>query len=170
MRDNETMRWYHVVIVLLLAVIAWLAWMLYFQPQPAPLPKEIPHATSTIPAASKKPKVPAQPMSARVHVTDPGSGGSVGQTFTVAGEAPGPWFFEATFPIQVRDGDDDVIGHGSANAQGEWTTNKQVAFTASVHLDEPYSGPATLILLKDNPSGLPENDDSVSVPITIHNP
>ena len=30
-----------------------------------------------------------------------------------------------------------------------------------------YTGAATLVLKRDNPSGLPENDASVVVPITI---
>jgi len=30
-----------------------------------------------------------------------------------------------------------------------------------------YSGPATLVLKRDNPSGLPENDASISVPIEV---
>jgi len=30
-----------------------------------------------------------------------------------------------------------------------------------------YTGPATLILIRDNPSGLPEHDDSLPIPIVI---
>jgi len=41
-----------------------------------------------------------------------------------------------------------------------------VPFTAQVTVED-YSGPATLVLLKDNPSGLPENDDSVSFSVVI---
>ncbi|MBV9159311.1 MAG: hypothetical protein JO019_01805, partial [Candidatus Kaiserbacteria bacterium] len=45
-------------------------------------------------------------------------------------------------------------------------TTGQVTFTAQVSISG-YKGPATLVLSKDNPSGLPQNDDSVSIPITI---
>ena len=85
----------------------------------------------------------------------------------VAGLAPGPWFFEASFLMQVRDKEGNVIGRAVAQAQGEWMTEKQVTFTASMQTDATYHGEATLILLKNNPSGLPEHDDAVEIPIVV---
>ncbi len=85
----------------------------------------------------------------------------------VAGSAPGNWFFEASFPIQVRDKDNNKIAQGVAQAQGEWMTTEQVSFTSTITLSTPYSGPATLVLMRDNPSGLPENDDALEIPIVI---
>ena len=58
------------------------------------------------------------------------------------------------------------VGLGIAQAVGEWMTTDFVPFNAPV-IVENYTGPATLVLVKDNASGLPEFDDSVSFPIII---
>jgi hypothetical protein len=128
----------------------------------------IPNKT-TVPQTTNTGKVATstEPQNARVVVTSPMPGAIVAKTFSVTGSAPGPWFFEAVFPIQVRDKDGNVIGSGQAQAQGEWMTEADVPFTASMKIESTYAGRASLILSKDNPSGLPQNDDSVTVPIQI---
>jgi hypothetical protein len=122
-------------------------------PPPAPQPKST--------------KDPNQPLSAKVSVTAPVENATVSHAFTVSGKAPGPWFFEAQFPVQVRDPSGKVVGRATGKAKGDWMTTKLVAFEAIMQVDGNYHGPATLILMKDNPSGLPENDDSVTIPITV---
>jgi hypothetical protein len=107
------------------------------------------------------------PLSARVTVLFPKSGAVVGRTFAIAGSAPGGWYFESSFPIQVRDRDDNVIGRGIGKAQTDWMVDTLVAFKSSITLTNTYVGPANLILLRDNPSGLPENADLVTIPIIV---
>lgn len=102
-----------------------------------------------------------------VQVTAPRPGDEVGQTFTVEGQARGPWFFEASFAVFVESEAGEQIGGGIATAQGEWMTEEFVPFEAEISLDETYAGRAQLILEKQNASGLPENVDSVYFPITI---
>lgn len=47
-------------------------------------------------------------------------------------------------------------------------TNNYVPFTAKLTFEAPEGGGAgTLILRKDNPSGLPENDDEIEIPVTF---
>ena len=155
-------RLWWMIIFLLLAIIIVLAWLLFSTPAPsAPAPV----ATST-PAQTTAP-TPPEPLSARVRITSPKENAPVSHDFDVEGRAPGSWFFEAQFPIQVRDGEDNVLGRATGSAQGDWQTSNLVAFKATMHIDGSYHGPATLILMKDNPSGLPENDDSVEIPIVI---
>ncbi len=91
----------------------------------------------------------------------------VGKTFSVVGTARGAWFFEASFPIVVIDENKNEIASGIAQAQGEWMTENFVPFTSEILIPESFIGPATLILKKDNPSGMPENDASISFPVTI---
>ncbi|OGG55984.1 hypothetical protein A3D71_03810 [Candidatus Kaiserbacteria bacterium RIFCSPHIGHO2_02_FULL_55_20] len=146
------------IIILLFIVIVVLAWVLFAMPARV----EAPTATSTPPAATS-----TQPLSASVVVTSPKANSTVGNIFVVSGSAPGPWYFEASFPIKIVDKDNNFIGQGIAQAQGEWMTTDLVTFTATVTLDGTYSGPATVVLLRDNPSGMPENDDSVSIPVVI---
>ncbi len=107
-----------------------------------------------------------QPLSARVVLTSPKANAAVEKTFVVAGAAPGPWYFEASFPIKVLDKDGNVLVNTHADAQGDWMTTEQVTFTANITITN-YSGPATLVLMKDNPSGLPEHDDSIEIAIVI---
>ena len=157
-----TRTWLGVVVVLTLIVIA-LAWVLFANPAPVAAP-------TVTPSAEGEPLAevgdPSQPLHTRVLVTSPKSGASVGKTFTVTGKAPGNWFFEASFPIQVRDNENSKIGQPFAQAQSDWMTPELVPFTAPITVST-YSGPATLVLLRDNPSGLPENDDALEIPIVI---
>jgi len=104
--------------------------------------------------------------SENVKVSSPRPDATVSKTFTVTGEARGTWYFEASFPIFVIDANGSKVGQGIAQAVENWMTENFVPFTAQVTI-ENYSGPATLVFLKDNPSGLPENDDSVSFSVTV---
>ena len=95
------------------------------------------------------------------------AGVTVLREFSVFGQARGPWYFEASFPVEVVAEGGKVVAMGHAEAEGEWMTEEFVPFKAEVKLTEVYSGPATLILHKDNPSGDEERDASVEVPIFI---
>ena len=97
----------------------------------------------------------------------PFPGAVTGKDFSVVGKARGTWFFEASFPIEVLDTDGKFLAVGIAQAQGEWMTKEFVPFKADIKVPQSYIGKATLVLKKDNPSGLPEHDASISFPITI---
>ena len=82
--------------------------------------------------------------------------------------------FEASFPIQILDKDKNILATAIAQAEpdpttGEinWMTEDFVSFKAHIKLPENYIGPATIILNKDNPSGLSENEASASFLINI---
>lgn len=102
-----------------------------------------------------------------IAVQTPFPGAVVGKAFSVIGEARGTWFFEASFPIELLDKDGNSLAIAVAQAQGEWMTENFVPFRAEIQAPESYIGPATLILRKDNPTGLSEYDASVSFPITV---
>jgi hypothetical protein len=146
------------IIGVLCAVIVVLTWILFTTPAP-----EKNGGGNVAPSTSS---TSTGPLHERVVVNAPVLGETVGKTFTVTGEAPGNWYFEASFPVQVRDLDNNKVGQGIAQAQSDWMTTEQVSFKAAVTV-AGYSGSATLVLLRDNPSGLPENDDSLSIPIVI---
>ena len=97
----------------------------------------------------------------------PYPGAVVGKEFSVIGKARGTWFFEASFPVQVLGEDGELLAQAIAQAEGEWMTTEFVAFKADIKIPASYIGPATLILHKDNSSGLPEHDASISVPIVV---
>ncbi len=102
-----------------------------------------------------------------IKVELPFPGAVVGKEFSVVGQARGTWFFEASFPVEVLDKDGKSIAVGIAQAQSDWMTENFVPFKADIKVPQNYIGEATLVLKKDNPSGLPEHDASISFPITI---
>ncbi len=89
---------------------------------------------------------------------------------TITGKARGPWFFEASFPVTVVNWDGLIIGEGIATADGDWMTTEFVPFTATVSFTpdpDAYSNRGAIILKRDNPSGMPENDDALEVPVVF---
>lgn len=84
----------------------------------------------------------------------------------IRGAARGTWFFEASFPIKLIDTKGNVIAEGHAEATGDWMTEELVPYKAVLKFKtEAKSG--TLILEKDNPSGMPENDNQLKVPVKL---
>ena len=89
----------------------------------------------------------------------------ISSPLTITGQARGIWYFEASFPIKLLDGNGQEIAIAIAQAQGEWMTEEFVPFTAQITFTKPSTAKGTLILEKDNPSDLPANSDQLSVPI-----
>lgn len=88
----------------------------------------------------------------------------------VRGTARGYWFFEASAPVSVVDWDGRIIGEGYITADGEWMTEDFVPFTGTISYDLPadtYSTRGAIIFQKDNPSGLPENDRALEIPVEL---
>ena len=102
-----------------------------------------------------------------VQVTFPPSGAEVASPLIVRGEARGPWYFEASFPVRLVDAQGNVISSSIAEAQGEWMTEDFVPFTANLDFSVTAPTNAELVLVKDNPSGLPENDAEIRQPIVL---
>ncbi|HEU4966673.1 MAG TPA: hypothetical protein VFT53_04280 [Candidatus Saccharimonadales bacterium] len=48
---------------------------------------------------------------------------------------------------------------------GDWQTTQLAPFTATLTYGSARTGSGTLVLHNDNPSGLPEKADTVSVPV-----
>ncbi len=92
---------------------------------------------------------------------------TVGKEFNVLGKAKGVWFFEGSFPITVLDKDGKVLVDTFTTAKGEWMTENFVSFSSMVKIPKTYSGPATIIFKKDNPSGEAKLDASIAFPINI---
>ncbi len=97
----------------------------------------------------------------------PYPGAVTGKEFLVTGKARGTWYFEASFPVKVLDKNGKVLAQGPAQAQSDWMTTDFVNFKISIKVSDSYIGPATIVMSKDNPSGIPEKDASISFPITI---
>lgn len=112
----------------------------------------------------------------RIRVTYPLEGDSISSPLVVKGEARGQWYFEASFPVTVVNWDGLIIGEGYAEAQGGWMTTDYVPFIGTIEYTRPdcvdmktaeWCKRGAVILQKDNPSGLPEHDAAVEIPITF---
>lgn len=87
---------------------------------------------------------------------------------TIYGQARGYWFFEASFPVKILDDNNNVIAQGIAVADGEWMTEEFVPFVSILEFTKPLNvNNGTLILERDNPSGLPENDAQIQIPVVF---
>ena len=95
------------------------------------------------------------------------SGLTVSSPLTVTGEVPGSWSHEGAFTITLSYGDDDsVLVESSASLDGDWMTEEMVPFSALLEFTLPDDvTEGALTLHRANPSGLAENDDSVSIPV-----
>lgn len=103
-----------------------------------------------------------------IRASSPAINATVSNPITVSGEARGYWFFEGSFPLVVVDWDGLIIGQGHATAASEWMTEDFVPFTGTVNYELPEDTPykrGAIILRKDNPSGLPEFDDALEIPV-----
>ncbi|MCX6785772.1 MAG: Gmad2 immunoglobulin-like domain-containing protein [Candidatus Komeilibacteria bacterium] len=91
----------------------------------------------------------------------------VASPLTITGQARGMWFFEASFPIELTDANGQTVASGLAQATSDWMTENFVPFTATLKFTKPQTSTGVLILKKDNPSGLPEHDDSLQIPVVL---
>ena len=96
----------------------------------------------------------------------PKAGEVITSPLVIKGKARGNWFFEASFPVVLTNWDGLIIAEGLATAKEDWMTEEFVPFDATLTFEKPgYGERGALILQKDNPSGLPENDDALEITI-----
>lgn len=108
---------------------------------------------------------PANPKSDLIRVQTPQPGALVQSPLRVGGEARGTWFFEASFPVTLLDGAGRPLVQTHAQAKGEWMTESFVPFESELRFEPPATTTGTLVLAKDNPSGLPEHADELRIPV-----
>ena len=101
-----------------------------------------------------------------ITVTSPLPNTQVTSPLTITGQAKG-WYYEASFSVKLLDGNNNVVTTGLAEAQSDWMTSNFVPFVATLNFSTPTTSTGTLVLIKDNQSGLPQNDDSISIPVTF---
>lgn len=104
----------------------------------------------------------------QIVVISPVKDSQISSPLSISGRARGSWFFEGSFPIVLLDSDRNKISEGHVTAQGEWMTQDFIKFLGTLQFNNYIKGSSGfLILKKDNPSGLVENNDSVEIPITF---
>mgnify|MGYP000305287555 CR=1 FL=1 len=86
----------------------------------------------------------------------------------MSGEARGTWYFEASFPVKLLDGNGKVLAAIPAQAKSDWMTTDFVPFTGTLTFENPKTPTGTLVFQKDNPSGLPQHDASMNIPVRFN--
>jgi hypothetical protein len=99
--------------------------------------------------------------------TTPRPGDTIMNPLVIEGEARGYWFFEATAPVELYNNSGVQIASGYIEAQGEWMTEDFVPYTGTLDFPPAASGSGYLLIKKANASGLPEHDDSLSIPVVF---
>jgi len=107
------------------------------------------------------------PESSEAKVFSAKSGQKISSPLEVEGEARGGWFFEAQLPIRITDEQGNVLGSSYATAQDDWMTEKNVKFKGVINYASKTGGKGFLVVAKDNPSGLPEYDKQIKIPVVL---
>lgn len=108
-----------------------------------------------------------EPEKILIKVDSPQLNETIQSSYTIKGQARGYWFFEASFPIKLLDENGNIITQTIAQAQSDWMTEDFVPFEAVLTFSVPKDQKGTLVLKKDNPSGLPENDAQIQIPVIL---
>lgn len=102
-----------------------------------------------------------------IQVESPQASDTITSPLVIKGKARGYWFFEASFPIRLYDDNGELLATAIAQAQDDWMTEEFAPFTAELKFENPKTEKGTLVLEKDNPSGLQENADELKMPIVF---
>lgn len=115
-----------------------------------------------------------------IRIAEPRPNAVVSSPLAIKGMARGSWFFEASFPVRLFDGKGEMLAKGTAQAKvdpiradgtspasngASWMTEEFVPFEVTLSFVVPSTPSGTLLLERDNPSGLPENEDALRVPV-----
>lgn len=104
-----------------------------------------------------------------ITIDDWADGRMVDGNLTITGMVPGSWSFEGSFPVAVVMQGDIGLPGGTAQLSGDWMTTEQVPFSVTLDLSgaELAGEKLDIVLQKANPSDLPENDDSLRLPVVV---
>jgi len=101
-----------------------------------------------------------------IRVANPPQNTVISSPVVVTGTARGSWFFEGSFPVILTDSSGRILAQGPAKAVSNWQTTDFVPFTLTLPFPRQITSTrGMLILKKDNPSGLPQNDAAVEMQV-----
>lgn len=166
------------ILVLIIFIGGFGIWTLYNREIAAPIPAEPEPVNIGIPADIQ---AHIDSKSDLIKVESPLPMSTITSTLTLKGEARGQWYFEGSFPITLTNWDGLIIAesyatfvHDPEDPESTWMTTEFVPFEGTITFENPsfadveadhFSKRGFLIFRKDNPSGLPENDDALEIPV-----
>ncbi len=102
-----------------------------------------------------------------IRIDAPRPNTTVASPLIIQGNARGNWFFEGSFEVYLLDDKGKEIARNNAQAQQDWMTGEFVYYESKLIFTQPETKTGTLVLEKNNPSGLPEHDDKLIVPVNF---
>ncbi|MBI2050380.1 MAG: GerMN domain-containing protein [Parcubacteria group bacterium] len=142
----------HVISGIVVVAIAIVVWVIFLRAPQAQTPNNGRNTAEETP----------------VKLFEPQNNAIVSSPLTLRGEARGAWYFEASFPMKLLDANNNQIAVTPAQAQGDWMTENFVPFLATLEFESPATETGMLVLQKDNPSGLPEFDAEIKIPVRFN--
>lgn len=158
------------VVLFFVILFGALIWLLATASMPKNAPAA-PDAANTVDLGPSQNKPISTPLAYKdmIVIESPRTNDSIKSSVTVTGRARGNWFFEASFPVSITDSAGNVLGQKYATAQGEWMTTEYVPFEGTISFTVPAGVTnGYIVFRKDNPSGEPQFDDAVSLPVVFN--
>jgi len=95
---------------------------------------------------------------------------TISSPVSVSGRARGGWFFEGSFPVEVYDSANKLLGSDAINFRPKstddtWMTTEFVDFQGEIKFTQPKTIDGYLLFKKDNPSDMRELDESFKLPV-----
>lgn len=123
-------------------------------------------AIAPAPAPTPTPP-PVSDVSALIVVDAPLANSTIESPLSIKGMARGTWYFEASFPLELLDANGNRLAMMPVQADGEWMTEDFVPFSATLTWATSTTPTGTLVFHRDNPSGLPEHDKELRIPVIL---
>lgn len=127
-------------------------------------PQPLSSASTTV-ASSSVPVV--RPTEKEVVLISPQTDELLRSPYRVYGRARGSWFFEGSLPVVLQTKEGELIVNTYAQAEEDWMTSDWVNFSVDLTFNNNDSREGVLIIKKDNPSGLPENEAELAFPVRL---
>ncbi len=86
---------------------------------------------------------------------------------TVKGNARGTWFFEGKMKAILYDSSNKHLADIVLTAKSEWMTEEFVPFSGTAVFSRPENPRGRLVIQNDNPSGMPENQKELVIPVVF---
>lgn len=148
-------------IILIILSIGW--WYMVTHPAvvQAPVVPTVPTSTITPePLVTTTAPIVASTPESKIILDTLKPGDTVNSPLTITGKARGTWYFEGSFPVELRDSNNVQLAIQPATATSDWMTTNWVPFTATLNFPASTTGMGLLIFHKDNPSDDPARDEA----------
>lgn len=114
-----------------------------------------------------KPKNIGMASSSEISIENIQAGQVLVSPVTIHGQALSNWYFEAVFPIIIKNSTGKEIARTQAHALTDWAVPGFVPFEATVSFETSTTTAGTLVFQNDNPSGLTKKQKSFELPIVL---